>query len=471
MAIRKNVAGQKIAIFVTTYDSAFPVDSDGLNTTLNSWTGASGEVTGLNTANVTKIRLDGGASANATNSWSELSAANMPGVYVLELTQAETNADVIVVTINELTTISWSTFNRTLPSRFVFYTSPDWETKLLGPGQVIPGDTLAEIRDSLDSAVFPVLRSGQTVTELSGTGWLSWLFTKIRTYTDIPSTNAKFNPSRLLEMMRDSIREMWSDPAMSGAGRVYVRHSITLVSGQDHYVLPPGVGNIYGLYYQNTDGTQGTEIRPGNATTGSAGYWKEGNTLRFTPNTLYAGVVFTLLYTPNGDVKPFKATASVLAGDGTTITFPTTVTDGTLDTRANAYAGYIVRNLSSSSNNYEQEMAIASYDNTTRVATLVRPMSPVPGGTVVVEVVPAFSLLFSDVLAVHIARAIMSSDKNKAAFEMLTQRYREKARALRLQLTHQNQRSGFGYDGRTRDNTDYVGTSNWWWYYGGGAIS
>lgn len=60
----------------------------------NSNTGA--PVTG-DAANITAYLVkDGGAPAAATNAVSEVSAANMPGVYKLLLTQAETNADCVV---------------------------------------------------------------------------------------------------------------------------------------------------------------------------------------------------------------------------------------------------------------------------------------------------------------------------------------------------------------------------------------
>jgi hypothetical protein len=49
------------------------------------------------------IGLDGAAIAAATNAPTELSAANAPGWYQLELTQAEANANTVVVTGNSST--------------------------------------------------------------------------------------------------------------------------------------------------------------------------------------------------------------------------------------------------------------------------------------------------------------------------------------------------------------------------------
>lgn len=79
MAVYKNVSGQKIAIFA--YDS----------TTGDEKTGDAANITA-------QISLNGGTTA-ATNDVNptELDATDAPGIYIFDLTQAETNADLIVV--------------------------------------------------------------------------------------------------------------------------------------------------------------------------------------------------------------------------------------------------------------------------------------------------------------------------------------------------------------------------------------
>jgi len=83
MAIYKNVAGQKIAVYA--YDPTVGAGTD------PSKTG--------NAANITaRISKDGAANA-ATNDVNptELDATNSKGVYIFDLTQAETNAEMIVL--------------------------------------------------------------------------------------------------------------------------------------------------------------------------------------------------------------------------------------------------------------------------------------------------------------------------------------------------------------------------------------
>ena len=76
----KNIGSQKVAVF--------------------AWDGAAGTPKAGDAANITaKISLDGGASA-ATNDANptELDATDHPGIYIFDLLQAETNADLVVIT-------------------------------------------------------------------------------------------------------------------------------------------------------------------------------------------------------------------------------------------------------------------------------------------------------------------------------------------------------------------------------------
>tara|TARA_B100000029_G_scaffold146623_1_gene141948 strand:- start:528 stop:1790 length:1263 start_codon:yes stop_codon:yes gene_type:complete len=79
MAVFKNVASQKLAVFA--WDTSADTEK----------TGDAGNITA-------QISLDGGATAatNDTNP-TELDATDAPGVYLFDLTQAETNADLVIL--------------------------------------------------------------------------------------------------------------------------------------------------------------------------------------------------------------------------------------------------------------------------------------------------------------------------------------------------------------------------------------
>jgi len=88
MSILKNTGGQKIAVLavdLSTTPPSLKVDDE---------------------ANITaQISLDGGASAAVTDTNpTQLDSTNHPGVYLFDLTQGETNADVLVITSDSTTT-------------------------------------------------------------------------------------------------------------------------------------------------------------------------------------------------------------------------------------------------------------------------------------------------------------------------------------------------------------------------------
>lgn len=120
MPIYRNVAGQKLAVYAwddTTSAGTDPAKTgDAANTTA-------------------EISLDGGVSA-ATNDANptELEATDHPGVYVFDLTQAETNADMIVVTPVSVTA------NILLEPIQVFTIPRDFKLQYDGTG--VTGDTL-----------------------------------------------------------------------------------------------------------------------------------------------------------------------------------------------------------------------------------------------------------------------------------------------------------------------------------------
>ena len=103
MAIYKNQAGQKIAVYV--YDATTASGTD------PGKTGDAANITG-------EIALDGGTSA-ATNDVNptQLEATDHPGIYLFDLTQAETNADMISIKAKSAT-------SNILSDPVVIYTTP-----------------------------------------------------------------------------------------------------------------------------------------------------------------------------------------------------------------------------------------------------------------------------------------------------------------------------------------------------------
>tara|TARA_Y100001963_G_scaffold160054_1_gene267462 strand:- start:1759 stop:3141 length:1383 start_codon:yes stop_codon:yes gene_type:complete len=129
MAIYKNVASQKVSVYA--YDPTTTAGSD------PSKTGDAANITA-------QISLDGAASAatNHTNP-TELEATDQKGIYVFDLTQAETNADMIVIS-------AVSSTSNILLDPIVIYTVPGDSSALAADVVEVSGDSTAA--DNLESA-------------------------------------------------------------------------------------------------------------------------------------------------------------------------------------------------------------------------------------------------------------------------------------------------------------------------------
>lgn len=117
MAIYKNVSSQKLAVFA--YDS----------TTGAAKTGDAANITA-------QISLDGAATGATVNPPTELDATDAPGVYLFDMTQAETNANLIVLAAVSAT-------SNILLDPLIIYTLPGSPTSFdnlaKSAGQIIQG--------------------------------------------------------------------------------------------------------------------------------------------------------------------------------------------------------------------------------------------------------------------------------------------------------------------------------------------
>lgn len=325
---------------------------------------------------------------------------------------------------------------------------------MAGAGFLTGTDSLEQIRNAIDNLLAPNVVGS---TSLSGSGFLSDCVTCVRIAIDEPSVTPKYTDTRVVAEIQSAFAEVIQDLNTNTDHPIMVRGSISVVSGTQSYQLPPTVGELLRIAKINsTTGLPEWEIWPGSehAHTG-AGFTIEGNTLRLLADWKRAETLQTL-YVPNGEAFIHKATAS--SATTTTVVFPSSVTDGTLDTRANAYAGYMIRILSDS-NVIVQERIISAYDNITRTATVSVPFSPTLGGTIVYEVLPAYGQLIKDVVCLYAARSILSNEGNVNKINTITTKLSTKMRALRMQIEKKNGRFLKSFGGDTIDNTNRDG---WW---------
>lgn len=318
---------------------------------------------------------------------------------------------------------------------------------MAGAGFATGTDSLKEIRDAIDTLVAPSVVSSSA---LSGSGFLSDCVSLIRKAVDEPTATPKYTDGDIVELLQVAIDAVLTDIHVSTDHPIIVRHSITLVDGTQDYILPPQVGELLRVAKLSTDtNLPEYEIWPGSYMNPGQHGWKiEGNVLRFLRDRDSTDTL-ELMYIPSSEPLLHKATASAVTS--TTITFPASVTDGTLGTRPNEYVGMVVRILSSDQN-YKEERVITAYDLTTRVATINKAWDTTPTGTVVYEIVPVFGRLIKHIVSLRAAIDLLSQEGNAQRMATLERNYQVKLSAMRRAVSKKQGRFPHHFDGDTWDN-------------------
>lgn len=163
-----------------------------------------------------------------------------------------------------------------------------------------------------------------------------------------------------------------------------------------------------------------------------------------TSDTIDGGTVNVHVTLAAGEARRFVATdavdwvSSVVTDPEAVLTIAATPIDGTLDTRPDAFAGYLLRILSSTdvatATVYTQDRLIASYNNQTRVATLVEAFNPPLAGTITYEILPQYSGLIQDVVCLHAALTLHGLEGATKKYALTKDIYEKRMRALRTQL-------------------------------------
>lgn len=328
---------------------------------------------------------------------------------------------------------------------------------MAGSGFSTGTDSLTEIRDAIDTLVAPSVVGSSA---LSGSGFLSDCVTLIRRMTDEPSLVPKYTDSDMVEHLTSAMTVVMSEIHNNSDHNILCRFDITLVSGQQTYILPPNVGEIWAVRKMSTTTPTRAvyEVWTDNHwSSHQSGFVIEHNEFRLLTDWRCTDTL-EILYVPNGESLMHLGTASAAAAG--TITLASTPTDGTLDTRANAYAGYLCR-LLESTEDYIQERIIDSYVNTTRVATLTTDWDPTPTGTIVYEVLPTYSNIIKHCACMQAAMDILGNEGNDKRMKGIERRYLVKIRALRQMIGKKASRFGGHMIGDTSDNDDRGDYSGW----------
>jgi hypothetical protein len=176
---------------------------------------------------------------------------------------------------------------------------------------------------------------------------------RVRADLDEPSTDAKFSDHYITRMILiPAATECMTAVNMQADNPVVFRMSFPITAGQEYYQLPPCVQQIIRLAKIDHDGNVVMERMPrGEFNPIGPGVALEGNTLAIRPFTDTTDSDWSLWYIPSGDIQMhYSQGGEINAGeDGADVLrIAATLGDtdvGTIDRRANAYVGQVLRLL------------------------------------------------------------------------------------------------------------------------------
>lgn len=305
--------------------------------------------------------------------------------------------------------------------------------------------------------------------------FLKTVVERIRGYLDDADFDAKYTDQFLVQhVIMPSLVDVWTRCSMNADNPVLLSFNITLVENQECYALPPCIGEIHEVVQYTTNSSQQSngvpvsDFYPGHRMdAGGPGWALEGNMICFRPFPPSSGSgvdnIWTIRYTTNGDMLPHYCpyvldTCGSLNAAKTHFTFYTTPNLGLVDYRPNAYAGQFIRLLSvagSTNLGVTEERVIASYDPTTRVATLVRPFTVGSAATeqYAYEVCPPQAQGMVEAISVAAALKLGAWRKiSQAHNQLLTQQYRAAIKTIGDNLSNMQLRTGKSWAKGTRDN-------------------
>lgn len=302
--------------------------------------------------------------------------------------------------------------------------------------------------------------------------FLKTVIERVRGYLDDSDFDAKYQDQFVVQhVIMPALVDVWSRVSLNADNPVFLDYLITLVEGQECYVLPSCVGEVHEVVQMsstNDDGIPQTESVPRHRMSVGGPTWAlENNMVCFRP--FPTGVTnltpFTIRYTSNGDMSPHycaltSGACGVLNAGLLTFTLPADVGTGGLglvDQRENCYAGQILRLLAKTSGfTTREERVISSYDPATRICTLRRPFTTNTAGNYAYEVAPARSQGMVEAVSIACALKLGTWRKcSQAQMGMFTQQYRSAIKTIGDNVANMQMRTGKSWAKDTRDNPNW----------------
>lgn len=296
---------------------------------------------------------------------------------------------------------------------------------------------------------------------MSITAWLDRAITRIRMLTGEPGINAKYSDDNLIDLIETSYGTVIADELIrQSAAPLVASMTLNLAAGTEYYVLPPTIQEVLwvGERDANTHNMM-SDFKPrARLNPAGPGWIMEGNLMRWVPVPSVAKTL-AVDYIPSADVRLHYGTAGTVGA--TSVVLAASPTKGALDERPNAYAGSILRILSSSGATAAvgEERVISAYNSATRTATVPLAWATTPSGTVTYEIAPLVSQIGDMIVSYYVAKLLVGLEGNRVRQATMEMAYREQMRNLRLRISKLEMRRGTRFQHDTIDNPGYVATT------------
>lgn len=291
--------------------------------------------------------------------------------------------------------------------------------------------------------------------------FISNLIDSVRQATDEPSVDSRYTDGAILLLARECWQTIWSDLAALGDQMLpCVRWDVTTQSGVQDYALPANCGSVVAIRQLRQDtGLPSHDLMPRSIYSPFGPGWTiEGKLLRFTPIPTTAET-WRVEYLPSAEVGFLEGVAvGSISSDGLTVSLGTP-TAGSLDTRQNAYGGYLVRVTGPDGYETEERMISASAWNGSS-ETVDCTVSPAFTATDIVgasgatyEVIPAYGPTLLGLLSTSIAMRIhanCSDTKRLQAQELI---YQRQLAALRRMAVSVQTRRAMSFDAEDQQHS------------------
>jgi hypothetical protein len=277
---------------------------------------------------------------------------------------------------------------------------------------------------------------------------------RVRAYVDEATLDAKYTNDYLVRhVICPEMVNVISRLSNNYSNPIRVRHSITLATDQQDYILPPNIGEIYRVAISDDYNRVTREWMPHNEFHPRGPNWQiQGNMLSFRPLPDKAETV-DIHYIPNGDFMPHYTTSGHLLTT-TTFQFSAPPNLGAIDTRENSYAGGTLR-VWNTDKTILEERIIESYDSSTKTATVRRPFTSdiETGGARTYEVAPVGSQsLYQAIACASAINLATARNITQKQMQFLLVQYKMAMKTVGDNLSNMQAREGKVYDKKTVDN-------------------